>query len=566
MATRSGVNKRRISQVMTSLSDIPSMSFMEDLFGQEFPEAFGSGGTKSAKSILDLPAELLAIIRDQLSGLEIKRLRLANKRLAERVHLRLDRVYVSPNRANLQCLRKIMDHARYRLNVVEVVWDDAQLDEYPDLQSFRHAVVADEHQQQRELESLLKSLAQADQHDCQEYGAFEHDDLFLFDEAGKLTELAKEMLLRHDEQLAKDMIARNATTMSMEESYELYQELYEEEQEAMERGYDAAALRHVLANCPTLKRVVLTSEVWRPWHPQPVYQTPFYRSLPLGFRKPSVWPWLSHRPHSTPEQASHRDNTMTRKLPNDKTSLPSEFRGYSIAVSSLLATPHSSVTEFIIYAAHEPIGITHQLFATPNADFILSMALAHTVPLKRLQLALNSHGSDATYLVRSTQLHDFLAALSYLEHLDLAPNCYFGHDADTTLSLFRPKLMIPHALLPRLKTFALRNAAVASDQLLPLITAQTAAVHITLDNVHPVHPEMSYEHLFWRVGMHHESRVDVSRPMYEVSMCEGEGRCRVVCEELCEWVYRGDWDMESVFVNGKIREGVGWVHGDRDLV
>jgi hypothetical protein len=575
MATRSGVNKRRISQVMTSVSDIPSMSLMEDLFGEEFPEAFGSGGMKSSKSILDLPAELLAVICDELSRLDIKRLRLANRHLAKNVDLHIDRVYISPNRANLQCLRKIMDHPRYRFQVLEAVWDDAQLDEYLDLESFRDAVHADENDHQRRIEELLKNLMRSDSDDHEGYGAFEHDDMF--DQAGRLTELAKGILLRHDDQIARDVIARNASVMSIEESYEMYEELYEEELEAIERGYDAAALRHVLANCPKLERIVLTSEVWRPWHFQPVYQTPFYRSLPPGYRKPSVWPWLGYCPHSTPTQAAYRDQIMRSTVLNEKASLPHEFRGYSIIVSALISTPNPRISEFIIYTGHEPIGISHQLFATPNADFTNTMTMTRIIPLKRLQLTLNSYGSvwDANttdHYLRSGQIHAFLSALPLLEHLDLAPNSFprRGDDRNISEAVFYPEAIIPRALLPRLKTFALRNVNVFFEELVDLIKAQTSSQHITLDNfrIDSIDgTKLTYYRLFRELWMHYDRHMDVTRPAFTVIECIEGNKSRMVCEELCEWLYNGDYETGNVFedrVNKSIKDGVGWVVDDRD--
>src|SRR4051812_43119994 len=98
MAARAGVTKRRVSHVTTSANDVPSLDFMEGLFGDEFPEAFGSRAMKSSKSILDLPAELLALVCEDLSRLDIKRLRLSNRHLGANVDLRIDRIYVSPNR------------------------------------------------------------------------------------------------------------------------------------------------------------------------------------------------------------------------------------------------------------------------------------------------------------------------------------------------------------------------------------------------------------------------------------------------------------------------------------
>jgi hypothetical protein len=573
LGTRAGVTKRRISRVSARASDVPSMSFMEGLFGDEFPEAFGTGASKSNKSILDLPAELLAAVCEELSRLDIKRLRLASKYLATNVDLRIDRVYVSPNRANLDSLRKILEHPRYRFQIFELVWDDAQLDEYPDIDSFRAALLADEKVFQVEIERLLKGLSRETNDENMDSGAFEHDDFF--NEDGKLTEVAKGVLLRNGNQLPRDIIAKYATVMSIEESYAIYEHLYCEEQEIMKRRLDASALQNALGTCPNIQRIILTSEVWRPWNLQPLYHTPFHRSLPPGLRKPSVWPWLDFRPQSTPAQIAHRDMIMRTTITNQNGSLPSEFRGYSIIVSSLVSMPEPSVSEFIIYSGHETAGISHQLFATPNVDFNNTLTMARKVPLKRLVLSLNSYGADhntkRSYLA-STQLHDFLHAMPHLEHLDLSPNCYTRREPRSITPGPFHASHIPVTLLSRLKTFALRNAQISHEDLLRLIKHMTSVQHITLDNLsmssHTGAPA-TYPHLFRDLWTHYEYHAGpVMRPAFTVSeLVKGSFRSKLVFEELSAYLHGEDQAGEMPFdenSEGAIKSGVGWVVDDRD--
>jgi hypothetical protein len=567
MAARAGVSKRRISHVTASASDVPSMSFMEGLFGDEFPEAFGSGATKSNKSILDLPADLLAIVCDELSRLDIKRLRLANKYLATNVDLRIISVYVSPNRTNLDCLRKILEHPRYRFQVFELVWDDAQLDEYPDIDSFRTALLADENIFQMEIERLLKDFNQEVHEDSMDSGAFEHDEFVTED--GKLTEVAKGMLLRSGDQVSRDIIARYATLMSVEENYAIYEQLYCEEQEIKKRGLDTAALQNALRACPNLQRIVLTSEVWRPWNLQPLYHTPLHRSLLPGFRKPSVWPWLDYRPQSTPAQTAHRDSIMRATITNQNGSLPSDFRGYSIIVSSLISMPSPQISEFIIYSGHETAGISHQLFATPNTDFTNSLTMAHTLPLKRLVLSLNSYGADHStqhsYLA-STQVHDFLAALHYLEHLDLSPNCLARREPRSVIPGPFHASHIPLTLLSHLTTFTLRNAQTTLQDLLTLIKHLTSAQHITLDNI-SMSGSDTYLDLFRQLWKHYEYNAGpVPRPAFTVSeLVPGSFRSRLVFEELSAFLHGDDvWGDMPFEETGEIKRGLGWVVDDRD--
>ncbi|KAF1919942.1 hypothetical protein BDU57DRAFT_527848 [Ampelomyces quisqualis] len=589
MVARAGVSKRRVSRVLTSASDVPSLDFMEGLFGDEFPEAFSTHPIKSNKSILDLPAELLASISQHLSSLDIKRLRLSSKHLGANVDLLLDRVYISPNRANLNCLQQILGHPRYRFRVSELVWDDAQLEEYSTLEAFRAAIYVDERSTQSGIERLLKDLSRDSVSDSGEYGVFEHDDFF--DKDGKLTESAKGILLRNGSQAARDVIAGNAAAMKIQDSYELYQQFYREEREIMKAGLDTAALRHALGVCPNLIRLVLTSEVWRPWNLHPIYHTPFHRSLPSGFRKPTVWPWLGNRPHSTRAQIAHRDRTMESQIVNESDALPIEFRGYSIVISSLISVPNPSISEFIMYTGHETIGVAHQLFTCPNIDYTNSLIMARTIPVRRLVLSINSHGADEIdhpKCMHSGQLRALLDAMPHLEHLDLSPNLIerqrlldadLSHQLDTSSRLYE---IFSATFLQQLKTFALRNVSMLFPDVQLLVQSLTSAQHITLDNVQLSTPNTNHFKLFRALWSFYdfETHNNLSdemettqelmiRPIFTViEPCKDAHKSHMVCEELCEWLYRDELDAESIpftqFNTNYIKDGIGWVLDDRD--
>jgi hypothetical protein len=580
MAARAGVAKRRVSHVPATTPDAPSLSFMEGLFGDEFPEAFGSTGDQSnmsRKSILDLPAELLAIVSEELSKLDIKRLRLSSKHLAKNVDLRINRVYISANSANLNCLQKILNHPRYKYHVHEIVWDDAQLDEYPDLESFRRVVELDESNSKREIENMLEWYLGFSQGDNEEHRDFEHDDFFAED--GSLTEVAKGILLRHNSQFARDAIAQNATRISVEESWDYYQMLHQEEQELMSQRSDVAALRRTLAECPNLRRITLTSAIWHPWQLQPHYHTPFFRSLPPGFRKPSLWPWLSYRPQATPAQAVYRDKTLRTLISEKNASLPREFRGYSIVVSTLLDMRNSSISEFIIDTRMETTGISHQLFATPNADWINTVSLAGMLPLTRLKLSINSYGADHTTIdsyLRSDQIEKALRNMPLLEHLDFSPNCRARRNETSVTDWgFHWRDCIPKEVAERLKTLTIRNANMLFNSVWDMITSLVNAHHITLDNISMDSPQLrpTYYALFRGLWIHYETtQVQKTRPSFTVvePIDAGPGgryRAKLIWEELSYWVHGDDYHNGCPFEDRlarQIKDGVGWVVDDRD--
>ena len=177
------------------------------------------------KTILDLPAEMIAIVCQSLSNRDIKQLRLANAELAERAELRIDRVYIAPNRADLDCLNHILDHPIYRLRVREIVWDVGQLIEFPQFDHFHEALWRARWCAKMALSTYAHvSLWSSKWKDL--------DPLRFVGDDGRLTGYAKEVLGATDDPTYQAILARdhaemmnNAATMSEEESYLLYQKL-----------------------------------------------------------------------------------------------------------------------------------------------------------------------------------------------------------------------------------------------------------------------------------------------------------------------------------------------------
>ena len=486
MITRGGIAKRRVSLVPASaVSNVPALSFMEDLFGDEFPEAFTSGHVhveKSRKSFLDLPTELLAVVCDHLSKMDVKRLRLSNKQMALKVDLRLDRVYISPNNANLNCLQRILEHPRYRHCVREIVWDDAQLEEYRTLDNFRSAVEIDERKTMRGVERRLDQAMDDFPDESVEYHSLDDDDFFSDD--GRLTDVAKGILLEHDDQFSRDIIARNAAVMGMEESYMLYQRLCHEEQDLMKRQADVKAFHHALVGLPNLRCITLTTEVWRPWNLYPNYDTPFYRSLPPGFRKPTIWPWLGPRLQATSPQDAHRDDAMSMQRGDW---LSSQLRAYGIIVSALLDGHRTKIEDFIIDTGNEPTGLSPQIFTSPNAELYQTIRMLRIVPLKRFHLAIHPCGAVWTpnSFLTSGFLQSTLREMPYLEHFDFKPNGNLRSRDTLAIGVgsFRLCDNLPQDLVQRLKTFSLRNMHVFEPDLLNLLTAMHDIEEVTLDHI-----------------------------------------------------------------------------------
>ncbi|KAF5679879.1 hypothetical protein FDENT_8593 [Fusarium denticulatum] len=74
-----------------------------------------------------LPNELLGTICDLLPNSDIKNIRLASPLLGQKCQLKISRVFISHNPANIKVAMAIATHESYRLGVEEIIWDDATL-------------------------------------------------------------------------------------------------------------------------------------------------------------------------------------------------------------------------------------------------------------------------------------------------------------------------------------------------------------------------------------------------------------------------------------------------------
>ena len=77
--------------------------------------------------LTSLPVDVLCLICDCLTQGDLKKVRLVNRALSRLVNLRFTRVFLSPNRTNLNALYGIVASEKFRSQVREIVWDDARL-------------------------------------------------------------------------------------------------------------------------------------------------------------------------------------------------------------------------------------------------------------------------------------------------------------------------------------------------------------------------------------------------------------------------------------------------------
>jgi hypothetical protein len=539
------------------------MSFFEAMFGDDFPDAFAHDGRscKSKKTILDLPAELLKTVCQYLLNPDMKKLRLACRELAEKVELRIECVYVSPNRANLDCLNNILNHPRYCLQVQELVWDDSQLQQLPTFESFRDCIALEEAQARMALEDHLSTLFRSNAEDGQEHKTIGVRDCVGHD--GELTDIGKAILLDADDETSKSIIASRASSMSIEESYVLYQKLYQDETEIIKRGWDVLALSRAVEQLPNLRRVTITTEAWRPWNLRPIYDTPFHRALPIGFRKPSVWPWL------------HWD-TSDLVDPLART----EERGYSILVSLLATRPILSLQEFVVDTGRQCVGLPLELFALPKLDYTNSVRAFSTAPLKRLQLSIVEQNPRTYNGPLIDLLKGVISATPNLEDLDLTYSTSSSRRGATG-ELFDENFL--QTRCPGLKRIALRLAKVMNNWLCNVIKSLENLERVVLDRIEPEYCASISDIVFYRLRQHYAaqcSRGPILTWIETLGDHSNPEKCRltsrwlaVVEEELNAFLYDGGefpltWLDPALPYQPQrfafIKPNVGWIMDARD--
>ncbi|KAM6532594.1 hypothetical protein FSOLCH5_002018 [Fusarium solani] len=223
---------------------------------------------------LRLPNELVGSICHLLPNSTIKNLRLTCRFLADKSQLRLRRVFISPSLHDLDALRGIADHDKFRHGVEEIIWDDAT---FKSIQSHEEEYPYD----------WISSTEEEDE---------EEDD----DEEpvpGWFARLCKFNITclkaRMNGAKRPDTIIRQEeldNAMSLRESFKHYQVLMQQQQDILQIRADEDAFRYALQRFPRLKRVTVTPAA-HGFLFEPLYETPMIRNLPYGFLYPIPRGW-----------------------------------------------------------------------------------------------------------------------------------------------------------------------------------------------------------------------------------------------------------------------------------
>jgi hypothetical protein len=233
-----------------------------------------------------------------------------------------------------------------------------------------------------------------------------------------------------------------------------------------------------LSSFPALKRMTVSSEVWRIDPQSPRYETPFFRSLPSGFLMPQLWPWLGARNNEPWEPLA---------LPWDEAC--EEWRGYRIAVDALLATTaHHRIEEFVIDTNHEYTGLGHQLFTSSNSlGYMKTVELFQTVQLTTLELSLNVITADYRLYVcpHNGLLKSALLQLKTLKHFAFSTSQISDNQAGLFLNpdgMISLEEIVPTELWCNLRSLKLCNLFLHGRSLYNALGTMTSLATVWIEN------------------------------------------------------------------------------------
>ncbi|PGG95969.1 hypothetical protein AJ79_09789 [Helicocarpus griseus UAMH5409] len=373
-----------------------------------------------------LANELLYAIFNFLPNSDLKSIRLTCKFLSVVTPVRLNRVFISPFKRDLDTLRSIASHPVFCSQVTEIIWDDRclHLDDHRIISGTRYDDLSS-----NGITSFKKTLADVAEVTC----------LALW--SGCLREYP---------------YGENGDLSEWERLHHLLIRLYYEQQSTLESYEDVDTFRFALQAFPRLRRATIAGNCQTNSGQPHRYKTPLMRSLP---------PWLMER---WPCRFTYFCGAYNPPL-----------RGYYAAIRELSRSSSHSVSEFVVEPTHHGIDYAEnfKLFSSPNEHLTSFIAKSS---LTTLEYTLNpcsrksSHGfwywtTNAKEIFKMT-----LSATKTLEHFSLNTNLMPSRGyLDSQVSLLE---ILPVQHWRALRSFSLLGFILTLKDTVLLLSALPATV------------------------------------------------------------------------------------------
>lgn len=401
---------------------------------------------KTRQYLHTLPLELLDLVLSLLPNRDIKNIRQTCKYLCDAAPLRLARVFLSPNPRNIEVFNAIAEHDVYRLNIVEIIYDDARLS--------------------RSLETA-EDIEFANLESPPPEGV----PYWFFRIYSQKLEKAKEdgtgLMVERPDHIEVRMQAEAAVPPL--EAYRHYQKLLKQQEGVIHAGHDIVALELGLERFPNLRRITLTPAAHGKTL-RPLYETPMIRSLPRGLICPTPRGWPKAKFTSSIPVADPWDNEAEKD----------QWRGFRLILRTLAQHPHS-ITEFVVDINKLLAGVNCRIFDEPNEEYDNLSALLQRPNFSRIDLALFTGGQEQEnwWSFRSNLLHDALANAKDLQHVSLScgltridPSVKKRRQSDSDgMEHFTPlRTIFPTNQWTQLRHFGLSRFIVRQDDLVSVLS------------------------------------------------------------------------------------------------
>ncbi|KAL1853801.1 hypothetical protein Plec18170_005193 [Paecilomyces lecythidis] len=395
-----------------------------------------------------LPAEIFELAVSFLPNRDIKNIRLTCKALYERAHLRLRRVFLSANPRNIEVLRTIADHERFRRDIVEIIWDDVQLvDHIPE--------------QGEGMWNLDRALPPEGVPAWFDQVCWWNIEKFL-----------------RKQQRDPDL--------PIEDCWAYYQQLLQQQQDVLASEADIEALRYGLQRFPALRRIIITPAAHGILD-HPLYETPMIRAFPPGFNYPILhaYPRLDDFDYSNLHIWPLPDKGLIPYIvpPWDQEGEKLKWRSFCLITRELARIHDHQISELVIDPHVLETGLNCRIFDAPCEEYNNIVTLLRRPGFERIDLALICDGqyyNDQTWSsFRSGHLRRALRQASDLKHVSLRTCIDYSQVEDGSLpqSMQYTQHFVPlQTVLPiekwqKLRHFGLSGFLVRSDDLISALSA-----------------------------------------------------------------------------------------------
>lgn len=246
--------------------------------------------------LFQLPSELDDGIWTYLANADIKNLRLTCSHARDWVPLRFSRVFLSTNPIDVQVFRQVADHPTLRLQVREIIYDDAR---FGDVENWRHLSYErdDISVSSSDDDTMLPGFAR-------QFRRMQRCNRSIMRERLGIDEPSLSQHLRRSKIAAQELPRHLAI--------DIYRSFAEGQAQILAVDADMDALRLGLAQFPSLQRITVTPATHGYLY-TPLYHTPMIRAIPdgLNYPIPRSWPYSGHdHPAPWTESAGASDAQM----------------------------------------------------------------------------------------------------------------------------------------------------------------------------------------------------------------------------------------------------------------